>query len=241
MIKPGQAGAVLNRAIINNIRGDSLRVMNVTLMMLILAFFIVLTSLSVPAEDRRKAALGSLAGTLGLMPGGGSAMQSDSKSLQLRAGYMYSEDMMKTIMVSKFEEYLLERKTDEAVRTLAKAGALELSIETRLLFEPGSAKIRKSAAEFMERLGEMLVNIPGHFVVEGHTSSVKINSARYPNNIAFSIARAGAILRYLVEKAEVKKERISLSGYGSLKPRVKGKTNKAATMNNYIKIVYRRH
>ncbi len=235
MMKIYAGKKILNR------KGDSSRVMNVTLMMLILAFFIVLYSMSVPSPDNKKAALGSLIGSLGILPGGTSPMQSEKKQLNLAPGFLSTEKIGLAFVLNKFEQFVLEKRDNSYIRTMISQGGIAVFIENKKLFKPGSAVIKKEAIDLLVQLGKLLKQLDGEVVVEGHMAQGSGTvSARYGTAQGLSVARAGAVLRYLLAIGDLDKNKFSISGYGTARPMDLDLPEGETGRNDTIRIIYKR-
>lgn len=224
----------------SNRRGDMQNMMNVTLMMIILAFFIVLNSLAVPAEPRRKAAIGSLTGTMGILIGGPSPMKSEGKEVSLQPAPMVPARINTALLLGKFESYAVERRVGEKITTLVTKGGVEITIESDLLFEPGVARFKPSAGGLLKQVANIVEQIKGGVRVEGYTSDRSVKSARYPSLLDLSIARSGAVARTLLGKGRIKRDRISVAGYGPMRPVVPNDSDRNRWKNDRIRIIYER-
>jgi len=230
----------LNSKRVNAERGDLQNKMNVTLMMILLAFFIVLNSLSVPKSDRRKAALGSLIGTLGILPGGQSPMQQDRKSVSKATAPLLTNAISAAKLIGEFEEYAIRKKLGREIATIVTSNGLQLILPSSLIFETGSALIKPASYELITQVGKVLGRIHGPFVIEGHTDNRKFKSARYPSSLDLSIARAGALARFFVKDIEVNPTNIAIAGYGPYRPLFPNDTPEHMKRNDRIRFVYKR-
>ncbi|HEB72830.1 MAG TPA: hypothetical protein ENI77_09445 [Nitrospirae bacterium] len=221
-------------------RGDLQNKMNVTLMMILLAFFIVLNSLSVPKNDRRKAALGSLIGTLGILPGGQSPMQADKKNISKATAPILADAVTAATLIGEFEEYAVRKKLGREISTIVTSNGLQLILPSSLIFEEGTAVIKPASYELIAQVGKVLGRIQGPFVIEGHTDNRKFKSARYPSSLDLSIGRAGAIARFFVKDIEVDPINIAIAGYGPYRPLFPNDTPEHMKRNDRIRFVYKR-
>lgn len=221
-------------------RGDLQNKMNVTLMMILLAFFIVLNSLAVPKSDKRKAALGSLVGSLGILPGGQSPMQADKKAVFKPTAPLLTEAISAAKLIGEFEDYAIHKKLGKQIATIITSNGLELILPTSIIFEKDSAIIKPGAFEIIAEVGKVLKRIHGPFVIEGHADSQKFQSARYRSSLDLSIGRAGAIAHFFVKDLEVDPDNIAIAGYGAYRPLFPNDTPEHMERNDRIRFVYRR-
>ena len=97
----------------------------------------------------------------------------------------------------------------EAVEAALKAAAVQLdlfqvetdprgvvvTLDERLLFPSGSARIDGAAAPALGAIAEVLADLDNQILVEGHTDSVPTSGTVWPTNWELSAARATAALR----------------------------------------------
>jgi len=223
-----------------NQRGDLLNKMNVTLMMILLAFFIVLNTLAVPAPSKKKLALGSLIGSLGILPGGPSPIVAKRKTLTRAQAPILPKPDSPAQLMGEFEEYVIRKKIAEDVATVVTNNGLELTIDASMIFKRNSIEIKPVIYPVLDRLSHLLNRVNGPFVIECHSDNRKIKSARYATSIDFSIARAGAVARYFIDKGGVRHSNVSISGYGPLLPLFPNDTAEHRNKNNRVRIVYKR-
>lgn len=81
------------------------------------------------------------------------------------------------------------------------AHGVEIGINAKILFEAGDAALLPDAFGVLDKVADVLREVPsGNVLVEGHTDSTPISNAKYASNWELSSARAGAVVRYLVER-----------------------------------------
>ncbi|MFP6561415.1 flagellar motor protein MotB [Paraburkholderia sp. B3] len=95
-------------------------------------------------------------------------------------------------------EPLRERGEITIVRA---AHGVEIGINAKILFDAGDARLLPDAFGMLDNVADVLREVPsGNVLVEGHTDSTPIANAKYASNWELSSARAGAVVRYLVER-----------------------------------------
>jgi chemotaxis protein MotB len=91
-------------------------------------------------------------------------------------------------------------------------------LSDEVLFSPGSAELRPDGMVVVDAVADALASLPNHVAVEGHTDDVPISTGRFPSNWELSTARAGAVLRYLVERHGIPQARLEAGGYADQRP-----------------------
>ena len=99
---------------------------------------------------------------------------------------------------------------------LVRIGADRIEILEKIFFKTGSAKLQKRSWALLDQVAQVLLAHPEIKVVrvEGHTDSTgKLNF-----NMRLSKARADTVVRYLVGRGGVAKERLMSEGFGPTRP-----------------------
>ncbi len=105
------------------------------------------------------------------------------------------------------------------------------------LFESGSSRLTESSVESLKTLGNVLKELDGKIIIEGHTDDLPIKSAKYPSNWELSTDRAAKILRYLNEFHEIDSRRMVVVGYADSKPAYPNNSAANRAKNRRIEIL----
>ncbi|HTN99396.1 MAG TPA: OmpA family protein [Microthrixaceae bacterium] len=97
-------------------------------------------------------------------------------------------------------------------------GLIVSIVSDDVLFAPGSADLRTDGQVALDVLAGALNELPNKISIEGHTDDIPISSSKFPSNWELSTARAGAVLRYLVDSHELDKTRLVAGGYAEQRP-----------------------
>ena len=112
-----------------------------------------------------------------------------------------------------------------------------ISIEERVLFRSGSADLEPESKQTIEKLGKVLLAVPGKMIrVEGHTDNVPISSLRFPDNQELSTARANSVWRILVNNVGISPKSISATGYGEYRPKKPNDTEENRAQSRRVDI-----
>jgi chemotaxis protein MotB len=111
-----------------------------------------------------------------------------------------------------------------------------------LRYESGEAAIKPESYTVLDQVIEHLLTSGDTRLirVEGHTDNVEIGptlKSRYPSNVDLANARAGGVLRYLVEKGGLDSARVSAVGYGDSKPAATNADEEGRTKNRRVEIL----
>ncbi len=87
-----------------------------------------------------------------------------------------------------------------------------------VLFAPGSAQVQVDGSRALDAVAAALRSIDNQIAIEGHSDDRPISNSRFPSNWELSTARAGAVLRYLVDHHGLPPSRMTAAGYAEQRP-----------------------
>jgi chemotaxis protein MotB len=96
-------------------------------------------------------------------------------------------------------------------------GFVEIAIRSDVLFSSGAARLADEALPAIRMLGEALRGFPNNIRVEGHTDNMPLAGGAYPSNWELSAARAASVVHLLIESG-VDPHRLSVAAYGEYRP-----------------------
>ncbi len=114
------------------------------------------------------------------------------------------------------------------------------SIESAVLFKPGSADLTATAKESIARVIALIKQkYPNHYVrVEGHTDDQKISRSKdkWEDNWDLAGGRAQKVLHYLLERG-LPAHDLGFAGYADQRPKTPGSSESARKENRRVEIV----
>ncbi|GAB2914577.1 OmpA family protein [Paraburkholderia jirisanensis] len=113
---------------------------------------------------------------------------------------------------------------------------IEISIDARILFNSGDARLLPQALGVLEEVASALREQSGDILVEGHTDNVPVKNAKFESNWELSSARAGSVVRFFVEHG-VAPRRLAAVGRADNFPLVLGDDAASLAMNRRVTIV----
>jgi chemotaxis protein MotB len=114
------------------------------------------------------------------------------------------------------------RVLDKNLRNEVEKGSVRLSLEQRGLvisleagafFSSGTDGIPASAYPAVQKVADVLNQVPNQLRLEGHTDSLPISNSRFQSNWELSAGRSIAMLRLLCERFQVDSRRMAMVGY----------------------------
>lgn len=116
---------------------------------------------------------------------------------------------------------------------------LTVNMVEKILFDSGSAEIKKDGKRVLDRVAEILTKVTDKQIrVEGYTDNVPIGpriTVRFPTNWELSTARATTVARYLQDKG-IDPKLLSACGYSEYRPVASNDTEEGRAKNRRIEI-----
>lgn len=138
--------------------------------------------------------------------------------------------------LEELQEMLKRMGLEGEFKIAFEATGIRFILQEKLLFEAGSAEIKPQMRPILDKLYEILKDLPNPVEVEGHTDSIPISTEKYPSNWELSTARAGAVVRYFIAKG-INPERLKASGYADTRPIASNATPEGRAQNRRVEIV----
>ena len=212
---------------------------------LLMAFFIMMYSMSVLNLAKfRQAAFSIRSGFGGIMQGQGKSLLGTSGEFGAKPTAIVGDTagaawkVIKPLVDYVGESENLRRAGTQIADVSQDERGIVISVLTdSLLFEPGSAVLKKESLPLMDKISETLDGLSNNILVEGHTCDLQPRGSRYPTNWELSTARATTVLRYLVEAKGLDAKRFSAAGYASMRPIVSNEGEKLRKKNRRVEIV----
>ncbi len=110
---------------------------------------------------------------------------------------------------------------------------LEIELQSSVLFGSGGAELGAEAKEIINALGETLGEHDNVIRVEGFTDNVPIKTDRFASNWELSSARAAAVVRQLVDQG-ISPARLAAVGYGEHQPSASNDSEEGRRANRRI-------
>ena len=195
---------------------------------LLLAFFVIMYAISkvdVKKYDAMAVSLrGAFKGTAAYPanPGGGERLlPSPDTGLQL---------------VQTLQEGLKDDLRAGMVQIDREPDGVRLRFQDAIFFERGKAELRDEARQILDKVGGIIADLPNRVEAEGHTDSLPIRSAQFPSNWELSVARATAVVRYLVETRGLSPVRLAARGLGEHQSLFPNDPNRGEPRNRRVEI-----
>ncbi|WIV13328.1 flagellar motor protein MotB [Proteiniborus sp. MB09-C3] len=207
---------------------------------LLLCFFVLLFSFSSVDAQKFKAIMNSFKGSSGVLNGGQTVnfnqLELEGKMEGLTDEEVEASKELQGIAVD-LNEYLKGRGFDEQVSIEYNERYVKLNFLDGVLFDPGKATLKDDAVQVLDAVGVKLLEYDKNRIkVEGHTDTVPMKSAQYPNNWYLSAARAITVAEYYINEKGFDPKRLSAEGFGEYSPIAENSTAEGRMKNRRIEI-----
>lgn len=139
------------------------------------------------------------------------------------------------------QSYVTFPELDEAGITYGSRGEhVVFSMPAEITFASGKATLTTQGQNALKKVAARLKSeFPkeARFYVEGHTDTDPIQKSTFDSNRALSVARAMAVLEYLVTECKVPDNRFVVVGHGQYQPAAKGDGKEAKAKNRRVELV----
>jgi chemotaxis protein MotB len=204
-----------------------------SLMVILLAFFILLTSMAVIDEQRKVEALGSVLGAFGLLPGGLSPTPDSSTHVAPSTSPI---DVVQND-IDLMKEVLSNRLIENKVHFLRGRTRRIISLESAILFPPDGVDIVPAMRPSLLEIAKILQNTPYIITIEGHTDDQPPQTEAYQDNWEISALRALNVMRFLAVEGGLDSVNMSAYGYAGFKPVVSNTSPRNRARNNRMDLV----
>ena len=136
------------------------------------------------------------------------------------------------------EEGLLSGEYEGFIDMEITSQYVTLTLNGSILFNSGKADIKKDAAVFVDKLGDVLKKYDENLIeIKGFTDSVPVSSGnKYKDNMELSQARAYSVYKFLVKNKHMSEESLECSGRGEQEPIASNDTSDGRALNRRVEI-----
>lgn len=205
------------------------------LMSLLLTFFVLLLSFATMEVVEFQQAMGALQGALGVLSG------EPQLSLPIRQSMPKSEGNLQQAEVISKAAQELETAIEEAglqgdVQLEESTTGLIIRVADRLFFDSAGTELKASSRNFLDKLGNVLKELPNPVNVQGHTDNRPINTLQYASNWELSGMRALQVARHFIDRSGISPARISFTGYSEYRWIVPNNSEQNMAKNRRVEI-----
>ncbi|WP_170772284.1 type VI secretion system protein TssL, long form [Ruegeria lacuscaerulensis] len=138
--------------------------------------------------------------------------------------------------IAKVVEFLQPEIDEGLVEVFEKGNTLVIRIKGSGMFGSGSDSLQDKFQEPVRRVAVALNAEPGTVIVTGHSDNVPIRSARFPSNLALSLARAKSVMNKMSPEL-TDPDRLSAEGRADSDPIADNSTREGRATNRRIEVL----
>ena len=202
------------------------------LMTLLLGFFILLLSFSSMDAARYREISGSLRQSFGAH----NEKKSVSEGENISQGA--STKLKNAFIMKKIKAVLGPELAKNGIEAETVNDKVILRMKDDVTFDLGQAKIKEGAIPVLDKIREVIANVPGDVMVIGHTDNLQIKSPLYHSNWDLSAARAASVVDFLLASGVIAADRLTVVGKGESKPLFPNDTPEHMARNRRVEIVF---
>lgn len=199
---------------------------------LLLAFFVILFSMSEIDIEKFQAVIKSFQGSLGVLEGGQIVEEGELNEENMNDYYeeiyrhsisdVEERDQEFGDLQARVQEYIEKEGLDASVLVSLETQGLMLRFQDDVLFDSAEAELKNEAEEVLRFITDILQEqeLEDKFIrVEGHTDDLPmLPDSDFETNWELSVARAVSAGRYMIEEENIDPSRISMAGYAEYQP-----------------------
>jgi chemotaxis protein MotB len=138
---------------------------------------------------------------------------------------------------AELEKALAPEIKKRVVEVKSRKEGLVISLQEVGFYESGSAGLRASSKDSMDRLAAILKERTESLRIEGHTDNVPIHGTRYASNWELSTARASDLIKLFITRYNFAPIRLSAAGFAEFHPVASNVTPEGRVRNRRVDIV----
>lgn len=208
-------------------------VLYTSLMILLLAFFILLNTLGKTEEAKVEAAFQSLMGTFGFQPGGVSPLHGVARKQTTSIAAPISPVDQDYLALRGL---LAQEGLTRQVKLLRSGSIRSVEMPAYLLFEPDTFDLSETAKDFLLKVAQIIQKSDYPVSIKGHTDDAP-SQAPGETNWSISAKRALAVLEFLVQQG-INPKRLAAIGMAGFYPMVPNSDRQHRLLNNRVTLVF---
>jgi chemotaxis protein MotB len=217
--------------------GGSFTVLFTALSIILLAFFILMTSMAVPDPTRRFQAVGSLSSAFGLFQDGAASVTvADTDAVEAVIDRGGADRGSAEQLAARFARRMAEIGGAYGVEVQRGHDDWTVRLDGDVLFASGDATLSDAGRRLLREVAPALRDFPGRVRVAGHSDA---SSADLQKGDPWRLPAARAVntMRYLHEAAGMDRDRLTAVGYGPYWPLGDNDTADGRRRNRRVELV----
>ncbi len=217
-------------------RPDGWQMVYTGFVLILLCFFIMLTSFASFQESRITRFVRSFSNAVTVFQDG-NALEKGQTIISNDAAMVDKDDPLARLF-EKVNQLGREKGLDNIDVRRTPRGVI-MTLSEKMLFASGSAALSVASYPLLRRIAAIIKSVGVPVEIEGHTDDVPIRTEAFPSNWELSTARAVNVLRFLTENQGVDHHTISAVGMSQYHPLVANTTDENRYKNRRVEIIFK--
>jgi chemotaxis protein MotB len=217
-------------------RPDGWQMVYTGFVLILLCFFIMLTSFASFQKSRITQFVRSFSNAVTVFKDG-NALEKGQTIISNDAAMVDKDDPLARLF-EKVNRMGRENGLDNIDVRRTPRGVI-MTLSEKMLFASGSATLSASSYPLLRRIAAVIKSVGAPVEIEGHTDDVPIRTEAFPSNWELSTARAVNVLRFLTEKQGVDRHNISAVGMSQYHPVAANTTDENRYKNRRVEIIFK--
>lgn len=205
---------------------------------LLLTFFVLLISLSVPNQPKMKDVITSMNNAFGPSPSKSADMTKSRMPLHKAAGVVDMPVHKRTEFQRKVEDRIQTKAYGPYAQFEKTPEGFRLRLRENLLFEGGAVDLQPAGLAFLAEMAPLMRDSNFLLRVEGHSDSIAFRSDTIGSNWELSALRAVSVLNAIQKLGDIDMARLSAVGYGSHRPIAPNDTAENRARNRRVELSF---
>lgn len=205
---------------------------------ILLAFFVMIVAMSEVQVQQFRQALSNFPGHTGLLQQE-AAVASPTRPQPIPVESSRDRAVEQRLKMDALTRFIDNTGLDSQIDIQQTDAGIRFTLSDAILFPPGSANLNEDGIILLSLIGTLIDESYQEIIVEGHTDSIPINSARFPSNWELSSSRASAVIRLFLEQPGAQApDRYIAIGRGAYSPLVPNNTPENRARNRRVDIFF---
>jgi len=209
---------------------------------LLMAFFILMYSMSILNLAKFKSVAVSIRSGLGGNLEGGSHLLSapDKQMADSPAAKDFPREDFKSVekVAHELQVYINQHNLKQSMRVTVEERGLVISvISDNMLFNIGTTEFAAGATKILDKIASIIASTSNKVMVEGHTCDLPICTPVFPSNWELSSSRASRVIRLLINEYGIPAKRLAAAGYADTKPIFPNNSEENRRRNRRVDVV----
>lgn len=138
----------------------------------------------------------------------------------------------------KVNAYIQQNNLTNKLQTSLTDEGLLVTIRDNVLFDSGSAVVRRMDLKTANEISNLLVmNPPRNIIISGHTDNVPIRNSQFESNWELSVMRAVNFMKVILDNHKLDPRWFSAKGFGEFQPVASNNTSEGKAKNRRVEIL----